>query len=825
MAHDLDVYSAKRDFLKTPEPAARGGAKRKAAAATRQFVVQHHLARRDHFDFRLEIAGTLKSWAVTRGPSANPKTRRLAVRTEDHPLDYASFEGVIPPKSYGAGPVMLWDRGTWFGPSDEEALQNLSEGHLKFTLNGERMHGRWALVRMGPERGKENWLLVKDRDQFAEDDDSIATRFTTSVATGRSFPEIEKGAPPKREKKAAAKKPKKAPRFVPPMLCTLVASVPSGDEWLYEMKYDGYRMQLVTGPDGVTIFTRTGLDWTERFADIATVAATLPPAVLDGEIVVFDENGISDFAALAATLGPGPAAPMTFVAFDVLRAENREVTKLPLVKRKELLAGVLAKFEIPEFIRIAPTMQGDGQQLLQRIAERGGEGLIAKKVRSVYVSGRSQAWLKIKSIARQDVTVIGYTPSLAGRSFASLAVARYEDGNLRYAGRVGTGFTARKEADLWARLKPLGRAKPPEGVECLEEVPPKVRWVEPELIVAVRHRGVTGGGLLRAASYLGLREDMTASEVEPDTKPAPEKPSRKSARARTPSEKPKKVPLTNAARVIYPGDGITKGDLADYYTRAAKLMLPHLTGRPISVVRAPDGLGADTFFQRHPMPAMKMGIMRVPDPGKSHKDYMAVDSAEGIATVVQFGGIELHGWGSRLPDLTSPDRLVFDLDPDEDLPFKTVCESAVLVRDILTGVGLKSFVLATGGKGLHVVVPLGAKQPWADVEAFAEGVARHLSRLEPQSFVANARKEKRKGRIFIDWLRNKLMASAIMPYSARARPGATVAVPLTWSDLSTLDSARPYSIKTAPLTGRQPWTGYFKIDQAIAPGAIDLVRR
>lgn len=816
--HDLDAYSAKRDFEKTPEPAARQAQKAATRAATRRFVVQHHLARRNHFDLRLEIAGALKSWAVTRGPSACPKTRRLAVRVEDHPLDYADFEGVIPAGSYGAGLVMLWDRGTWFGPSDEEALRDLSKGHLKFTLNGERLRGRWALVRMGAAGAKENWLLIKERDSHAEKDDSISARFTTSVATGRTFEEIEKGVAA-RHKKRSVTKPKNVPRFIPPMLCTLVTTVPTGEGWVYEMKYDGYRMQLVIGGNGAKLYTRTGLDWTARFSEIAAAGSTLPPAILDGEIVVFDERGLANFAALAAALGRGPAAPMTFVAFDVLRVGDRDVTGLPLTKRKELLEGLLAKFQLPDLIRVAPTMSGDGQKLLEQIARAGAEGLIAKRADSTYRTGRSRSWLKIKATNRRDVVVIGYTPSSAGRAFASLAVADEEKGKLRYCGRVGTAFTARKEAELAPRLKELERETPPAGIEGLDLVPAKVRWVEPKLVIAVRHRGVTGSGLLRAASYLGLREDMKAPL------PALQKAKASSGRSRRPSTGDSaKVRLTNASRVVFPDCGVTKGDLADYYARAADRILPHLDGRPISIVRAPDGLAGGTFFQRHPMASMKQGIVRIPDPEKKHRDYMAIEGPAGLATIVQFGGIELHGWGARLQDLSAPDRMVFDLDPDEGVTFQTLRESALLLKSILAVAGLKSFPLMTGGKGIHVVVPLNRTQTWQDVETFSAGLARHLVRLEPSAFTATASKRRRKGRIFIDWLRNKPTATAIIPYSVRARPGAPVATPVSWSGLNALEQVSPYGLRTVPLTGRDPWLGYFALNQAINPQAIDMIR-
>lgn len=822
MASNLDAYSAKRDFERTPEPAARKTARSRDQQRT--FVVQHHKARRDHFDLRLEIDGTLKSWAVTRGPSALPKTRRLAVRTEDHPLDYANFEGVIPKNSYGAGPVMLWDRGTWSGPTDAEALKALSEGHLKFTLNGERMHGRWALVRMGQEGARENWLLIKDRDAFAEQDDSLATRFKTSITTGRSFEEIEADKPPRREvskgRKASPGRPAKGPRFIPPMLCTLMSTVPRGDDWLFEMKYDGYRLQLVTGGEDVRIFTRNGHDWTTRFPQIASAARTLPPMVLDGEVVVFDSQGLSDFSALAATLGSGPAAPMTFVAFDVLRTGSRDVTRLPLRKRKTLLSDLLSDFEIPELIRISPVLQGDGQHLLEQIAESGGEGLIAKRASSIYRSGRSGSWIKIKAISRDDVVVIGFTPSEAGRAFASLAVAREVDGILRYCGRVGTGFTARKEAQLAPLLARWKRSSPPEGVEGLDLVPSKkVQWVTPKLTLSVRYRGTTNTGILRAASYLGLREDVAAPAINPKRAKAVPKPSTSK------NSSPAKVPLTNAERVLFPDRGLTKRDLADYCARAAKLMLPHLAGRPVSVVRAPDGLSGETFFQRHPMPAMKKGIIRVADPVKSHRDYMAIEDAAGLATIVQFGGIELHGWGARLPRLDAPDRMVFDLDPDDEVTFETVRDSAFLMKDVLASCGLKSFAMVTGGKGVHVVVPLSQTQSWDDISGFSAGIARHLTKLEPSAFIDVASKKRRKRKIFIDWLRNKSSATAIMPYSVRARAGAPVAVPVSWSALRTIESANAFDMTTVPLSGRNPWPGYFRIDQAINPGAMEMVRR
>ncbi|SDP11538.1 bifunctional non-homologous end joining protein LigD [Filomicrobium insigne] len=813
----LNTYAAKRDFKRTPEPPpTRGTARNKSQSHI--FVVQHHIARRDHFDLRLEIDGTLKSWAVTRGPSALPGTRRLAVRTEDHPLDYASFEGVIPEKSYGAGTVMLWDHGTWSGASDKEMLHNLTQGHLKFTLHGARIRGRWALVRMGHEGQRENWLLVKDRDAYAEDDDSLAARYSTSVVSGRSMDEIAEGRASYRQA-SSSRKTTSLLKFIPPMLCTLADKVPEGRDWLYEMKYDGYRTELITGNGAARLFTRNGHDWTDRFPDIAEAAATIPPAILDGEVVVFDAHGLSDFGALAAALGSGPKAPMTFIAFDVLRTGKRDVRGQSLSKRKAHLDTLLATFGKPELIRIAPTLQGSGPKLLERIAKSGGEGIIAKRAGSTYRSGRSKSWLKIKAIAREDAVVIGFTPSSAGRPFASLAVAQSDGDRLRYWGRVGTGFSARTDNELGAKLSRLVRPSPPEGLEGLDLVPKKVRWVAPELRIAVQHRGKTVNGLLRAARYVGLREDLSSGKSHRSSlrgSPVPS-PSRQTVSRDT------KMPLTHGSRVIFPKVGLTKRDLADYYAEAADLILPHLENRPISVVRAPDGIDGETFFQRHPMKAMKAGIIRVPDPAKSHPDYMALDGSPGLATVVQFGGIELHGWGARLPDLNAPDRMVFDLDPDGEVSFATVRDSAFLVKEVLSSAGLKSFAMATGGKGVHVVVPLNRTQTWDDISGFASGLARRLAKLEPGSFVATASKSRRKGRIFIDWLRNKAMATAIVPYSVRARDVASIACPISWSALKGLESAKPYTVKTIRLSGRQPWAGYFNVDQAIAPRALEMM--
>lgn len=821
MARPLDPYRSKRDFTQSPEPSG-GGASKKASA--HHFVVQRHRARREHFDLRLEVGGVLKSWAVTRGPSANPSSRRLAVETEDHPLDYAAFEGVIPEKSYGAGAVMVWDRGRWLGATDTQARKALASGHFKFTLAGERMRGRWALVRMGAEGKRVNWLLVKDRDGFAESDDTLATRFDTSVVTGRGFEEISAGKPSRRPKPRKRGSSGAAPDFIPPMLCSAAKAPPSTGQWLYEMKYDGYRMQIAAGGGGAVIRTRNGHDWTEKFPDIAEAASRLPvrDAVIDGEAVVLDAKGLADFPALVATLQGDRAHALTFVAFDILRLDGQSLLSHPLSERKKTLARVLAGLLPGEALRLAPSLETDGQKLLGEIAAAGGEGVIAKRAGSTYVSRRSKNWLKIKARAREDAVVIGLAPSTRGRAFASLVTAVRDGGRLRYAGRVGTGFSARGQKSIMERLEPFRRASPPPRIEGLERAPPGTQWLEPRETAAIRFNGWTGDGLMRAARFLGWRDD--GEEKPPVMKE--KKPAAATARmAKNGSTKSAAPPITHADRVIFPRDGVTKGDVAAYYERMAPLIMPHLSERPVSVLRAPDGIDSETFFQRHPMPAMRAGLARVADPQGAHRDYMAIADPAGLATVVQFGGVELHGWGARLPDLGRPDRMVFDLDPAEGVPFERVVEAAYLIRDVLTSAGLVCFALSSGGKGIHVLAPLDRSQSWEQIEAFTSGVARNLARLEPGSFVATASKAKRKGRIFIDWLRNKSSATAIVPYSLRARAGATIACPVSWPGLKSLDGPGSFQARTFEPPRRDPWSGFFETRQNISAAALAIARR
>ena len=783
----LATYRAKRDFSRTSEPATGG-------AGAGLFVVQHHWARRDHYDFRLEIGGVLASWAVTRGPSADPADKRLAVRTEDHPLAYADFEGMIPRGAYGGGSVLIFDQGHW-APISADPPAALREGHLKFELFGERMKGRWALVRLREKGPRENWLLIKERDGFVQSPSRLLEADQTSVASGRDRAGVEHNLP-------AAKMPDtyQPPHFVAPMLCTRVELPPSGDEWLHEIKYDGYRIQIAADGSDVRIYTRIGQDWRHRFAGLALAVArrNFDRVLIDGEAVVFDERGLSDFIALVDALD-SVSGPIVFVAFDLLNAGGVDWRHKPLIERKDALAECLSSPD--PFLRLAPYQIGRGEEVFAHAAEGGAEGVVSKRCVSTYRSGRSKSWLKIKHDKREDFVVVGYVPS-DRRPFASLLLAAEDKGALRYVGAVGTGFSdaflRRTKAELDADRSP----KPPPELARADLAPRKAVWVAPrrraELVFAAR----TADGLLRHARFLRFREDVPVMQSVSKPKLAPAR-------------------LTHAERILFPACGITKGDLHDYYQRVADRIMPHLEGRPVSFVRAPDGLEAETFFQRHLLPGMKRGVSGVPDPIKK-RNYLKIDDAEGLDTAAQFSVIELHGWGARLPNLEAPDRLVFDLDPDPALAFDEVKKAALELRDILAQVDLRSFALASGGKGLHVVVPLDASQDWETIETFASGFARGLARAAPGRYVAVMSKARREGRIFIDWLRNQRTATAILPWSPRARPTASVAMPLSWAELPKLRAPDAFTLKDAP-DRRDPWQGFFGVKQRIERAMLGVL--
>jgi bifunctional non-homologous end joining protein LigD len=790
-ADPLATYNRKRDFTRTAEPAGKLASSR---GKKRRFMVQKHDATRLHYDFRLELDGTLKSWAVTRGPSLDPADKRLAVRTEDHPLSYATFEGTIPEGEYGGGTVMLWDRGTWTPAPGKDPSRTLEEGHLHFTLDGERMKGEWVMFRLKPRPGErgENWILKKVDDEAAGSSTGLTDTHLTSVKTGRTLNEIADGKKAAARKSASATQQKAArkssaiPKFREPQKATLVDAVPTGAGWLHEMKYDGYRCLLALGGGGVKIYTRSGLDWTEKFPEIAAAAEKIDAgsALLDGEIVALDDKGNTGFSALQQAIGEGGHG-LTLFLFDALEIDGEKLERQPTIARKQRLAALIGPGLSP-YIHYADHIVGKGEQLLETMCEAGQEGIIAKKADAPYRSGRTKAWLKIKCTRRQEFVIAGWSESdKKGRGFRALLLAINEKGKLRYAGKVGTGFSNETQRDLRARLERLERKTAPVEVPRAEAR--GAHWVKPELVAEIASAEFTGEGILRHASFLGLREDKPAGEIV--------------------RELPKHLPamdgddvrISNPDRVIFPEAKVTKGDLADYCRDVGALMLPWMAERPISLVRCPQGRARKCFFQKHDSGTFGSHVHHVPIKEKDGgvEDYLYVRDIAGILACIQMGTIEFHGWGSTVASIEKPDRMVFDLDPDEGLGFDNVRKAAHDFRRHLADIGLTTFPMLTGGKGVHVIVPLTPKAKWPEVKDFAQRFALALAEAEPDRFTANLSKAKRKGRIFIDYLRNQRGATAIMPYSARARERAPVAAPINWDELDGFDSGGAFTVKDA----------------------------
>lgn len=803
----LAQYNAKRDFARTAEPAG----KRESSGTGNQFLVQKHDATRLHWDLRLEMDGVLKSWAVTKGPSPDPEIKRLAVRTEDHPLSYAEFEGTIPKGEYGGGTVMLWDRGTW-APIEGKSAKDIDKGHLHFTLSGERMKGEWLLIRLKKKPGekRENWLLRKLDDEYGDVGDALVEKGLTSVLTGRSMAEI---AADRKGEFSLADKPDNAfleqmakasahnagkgkkrrrgtaplPKFRPPQLATLVDDVPTGNRWMHEIKFDGYRAVVAAKGSEVRVYTRSGKDWTDKFVPLAASIAELdlPSCLIDGEIVASDAKGNPDFSTLQKVLKRGHGSQggqdlLTLHAFDLLELDGEDLTGLPNIERKERLEALLGTAPPP--IHIADHVIGTGEKLYQAMCGAGQEGIISKTVDGTYSGRRSRSWVKVKCTRRQEFVIIGWKKSSArARPFASLLLAQHEGDTLVYKGNVGTGFSGDDLEDLAGQLKKLVRKTPPAEVDKVSAR--GVTWVKPELVAEIAFAEFTAEGNVRHGSFVGLRSDKKAQLV------TPEKP------AKAPAETAA-VKISSRDRVIFPDSGQTKGALADYYAAIAPVMLPFAASRPISLVRCPQGRAKKCFFQKHDSGSFGEFVHHVPIREKNGgtEDYLYVTEASGLLQCVQMGTIEFHGWGSRSTDVEAPDRMIFDLDPDEGLGFEEVKSAAADIRDQLADLGLLSFALLSGGKGVHVVVPLTTGHSWEEHKDFSKRFAEALSMAEPERFIATMSKAKRKGKIFIDWLRNQRGATAVLPYSARARSGAPVAFPITWNELPDMKDAHPFSI-------------------------------
>lgn len=876
----LEEYNRKRDFRKTPEPT--GQVRKHQASEPLSFVVQKHAARRLHYDFRLELSGVLLSWAIPKGPSLDPGEKRLAVHVEDHPLDYGGFEGVIPKGQYGGGTVLLWDRGTWTpeGPNPEEAYR---KGALKFRLDGEKLHGHWALVRMGGRAAKEpreNWLLIKERDEAAEpgSDAALVEDNPLSVATGRSMDEIAKdrdrvwdsqkgeipgdGAAQTRPAKKTAFTPpagarKRAmPDRIEPQLATLVDEAPDGPDWLHEIKYDGYRLSALIDKGKARLITRNGLDWTAKFPALARAIAMLPvgTAIIDGELVALAVDGTTSFAELQDRIATGRTDDLVFFSFDLLYRDGYDLTGAMLDDRKTALAEIVRPGSAG-IVRYSDHQRGRGVEFHREACQYELEGTIAKRADKPYRPGRGTDWQKIKCLKREEFIVVGFTdPERTRQGFGALLVGYYDrDGQLRYAGKVGTGFNTERLVELRPRLDKIEQRTP--TVTLPNSVSKKgVHWAKPTLVAEVQYGSITADKILRHASFQGLREDKGAEEVVYDPaklgktleprraaraekgsrarqSPRPTKPKlQASSRAREAGIVPARdgsiefegVRLTHPDRVLYPDQGITKLALAQYYAAIAEWALPHLANRPLSLVRCPEGQGKECFYQKHATPAVPkvVGRVQIPDgSGTGTGTYTYIKDLAGLIAMVQMGVLEIHPWGSTVKRLETPDIVTFDFDPDIGLPWERVTEAAVDMREALLGIGLQSFAKTTGGKGLHVVVPLASKLDWDAIKEFAKWVAERFVKAYPDRFTSNMAKRARTGRIFIDYLRNGRGATAIGAYSARARPGATVATPLFWKEVEKGITPDTFTVATLPARLRKinadPWGDMAKLRQSI----------
>ncbi|HZZ59766.1 MAG TPA: DNA ligase D [Roseiarcus sp.] len=824
----LEQYRAKRNFEVTPEPRSTAP----SASEGHSFVVQKHDARRLHYDFRLELDGVLKSWAVTRGPSLVPGEKRLAVAVEDHPLEYGSFEGTIPKGEYGGGAVLVWDRGAWAPIGDPHT--GLAKGHLEFELSGQKLQGRWHLVRMKgkPREKHENWLLIKGDDEFARDKEApdILEEQPKSAASGRPIAEVAKEAPGWSSKTGrierrgeAAEPPDPAgvkgarkgpmPPFVEPMQATAVKAPLSGDRWLHEVKYDGYRIEARIDRAEIKLLTRAGLDWTTKFGEpILEALRALPAsqALIDGEVVAENEAGASDFSALQAALSEEQADRLTFYAFDLLYLDGFDLRDASLIARKRLLEALIGGGS--GAVRYSGHFEEDGAIVFRHACRLGLEGIVSKLRDSPYRPGRGRSWAKIKCSGRQEFVIAGFVPSTAQRNaIGSLVLGVYEDGKLRHVGRVGTGFTATVARALYARLEPMRVASSPFARRLGAAEARQVRYVRPELVAEVDFRGWTADKILRHASFKALREDKPAREVTRESEPS-----------NSPKAKESAVELTHPDRLYWPDDGVTKQGLADYYAEVWPHMAPFVVDRALALVRCPDGITGEKFFQKHAWKGIGSAIARVQDPMEKGEPLISVRDLDGLIALVQMAVLEIHPWGSTVTNWERPDTIIMDLDPGEGVPWEAVIEAAREVRDRLGEAGLTAFVKTSGGKGLHVVAPVKPKADWPAVKAFTKGMADAMVADSPSRYVATIAKVKRTGKILIDYLRNQRGTTAIAAYSTRARPGAAVSMPLDWDELGPEIGPARFTVLNAPARlatlDRDPWEGFRAAEAPIEEG-------
>lgn len=772
--------------------------------------MQKHAARRLHYDFRLELDGVLLSWACPRGPSLDPDDKTLAVRTEDHPLEYGGFEGVIPKGGYGAGTVMLWDRGRWEPKSDPRA--GLRKGHLSFVLHGARLRGAFALVKIRDGGKEDSWLLLKSRDEAAREGDGrrVLKENEVSVDSGRSMEEIaaghervwtRSGELPTRAELAAlpGAARKKIPWPLEPQLPTLVSRLPEDGGWLHELKLDGYRLLIRLRRGKAEVYTRGAQDWTERLAGIAQAIEQLPidEAVIDGELVAPDEQGRTSFSALQRAIDAEPRR-LYFYAFDLLQAHGVDLRELPLRERKAILRRLLPAE--PGRVRYSDHVEGQGGVVYERACELRVEGIISKRADAPYRSGRGRDWVKVKCTGREEFVVGGYITR--GRNpLASLLLGRFEGDRLIYVGRVGTGFDEEDFRVLCKRLKNLARKNHPfAGAKPPSSTGDRVHWVEPQLVVEVKFSEWTADKILRHASFQGIREDKPPSQITGDT-PVP------------PPVSIPEISISNPDKVFYPESGLTKGEIAAWVASMAQWILPHVADRPLMVLRCPDGYAGNCFYQKH-YENMQPPVYPVKVPGDDDP-YITVRDAEGLLGLVQMGVLEIHPWGSRNDRLDRPDRMIFDLDPDAEVPFEAVTLAARDLKRRLDDLGLRSWLRWSGGKGLHVVVPLARRHSWEEVKDFSRTLAQRMAREQPQVYIAKSSRQQRKGKIFIDWLRNGMGSTAIASWWFRAREGAPVAVPLEWAALDGAMDLDSWRVPLVQPPRRDPWAGFFETEQII----------
>jgi bifunctional non-homologous end joining protein LigD len=824
---DLETYNKKRDFTRTAEPPGR-----KAKAVGNSFVIQKHDATRLHYDFRLEMDGVLKSWAVTRGPSLIPSEKRLAVHVEDHPLDYGGFEGTIPKGEYGGGTVILWDRGTWEPIGDAEKAYR--KGHLEFVLHGEKLGGRWHLVRMHgkPREKRENWLLIKGDDDAARSEGSpdILDERPESVKTGREIRDVageepgwssKTGKIDKRKSKPATNSRKQTdpppaeppsldpsalkgarkgplPSFIEPALATLATKPPAGERFIHEIKFDGYRLQAHVTAGRVKLITRGGLDWTSKFGkEIVAAFKALPmgKAVIDGELIVETSAGASDFSALQADLSEGRSDRFVFYAFDLLYLDDYDLRASPLTERKQLLHQLVES--VPGRIRYSDHFEENGELVLKHACRLSLEGIVSKVASDPYRSGRTRSWIKSKCSSRQEFVIGGFVPSSTSRkAIGSLVLGVYSRQGLEHVGRVGTGFSNAVAEDLFTRMTRIKAETSPFSGKLTAEEARQVKYVRPELVAEVEFRAWTGDGHLRHASFRGLREDKDPEDIMRET---PQKLAGKTSAKAAPAEANRTVKLTHPDRIYWPEQGVTKEGLADYYTEVWRQIAPFIAGRPLALLRCPTGITGEQFFQKHAWKGINKNITTVIDPtDKDGEPLIAINDLDGLIGLVQAAVLEIHPWGSMIGDLERPDMIIMDLDPGPDVGWEAMLSAAEDVRARLKEAGLEPFVKTSGGKGLHVCAPLKPKAEWPEIKTFTKGLADAMASDSPDKYVSTITKSKRHGKILIDYLRNQRGQTAVAPYSTRARPGAAVSMPLSWDELGPEIRADYFTVLNAP---------------------------